>query len=111
PRRREWQVLDTRVPLPVIESPSRDITGPVLSYIAGLSRGRPRELIVIYIPEYVVGRWWEQLLHNQSAPRLEALLLFQRQVMVTNVPWQLDSSHANKRARADEDLAPVRPRS
>jgi amino acid transporter len=109
--RKEWEERDIPVPLTVIDSPYRDITGPVLSYIAGLSRGRPRELIVIYIPEYVVGRWWEHLLHNQSALRLKARLLFQRQVMVTNVPWQLDSSHADKRARADEDLAPVRPRS
>ena len=56
------------VPLTVLDSPYRDITGPV----AGLRRGRydrasPRDLVVVYIPEYVVGRWWEHLLHNQSA--------------------------------------------
>jgi amino acid transporter len=109
--RNDWEERNIPVPLTVIDSPYRDITGPVLSYIGGLSRGRPRELIVIYIPEYVVGRWWEHLLHNQSALRLKARLLFQRQVMVTNVPWQLDSSHADKQARADEDLASVPPTS
>ncbi len=30
----------------------------------------------VYIPEYVVGHWWEQLLHNQSALRLKGRLLF-----------------------------------
>jgi hypothetical protein len=47
---------------------------------------------VVYLPEYVVGHWWEQVLHNQSALRLKARLLFQPGVMVTSVPWQLRSS-------------------
>jgi len=48
--------------------------------------------VTIFIPEYVVGRWWEQVLHNQSALRLKARLLFQPGVMVTSVPWQLNSA-------------------
>lgn len=90
--RREWEARDIPVPLTVTESPYRDITGPVLSYVARLRTDYPRDLVVVYIPEYVVGRWWEHLLHNQSALRLKARLLFQRGVMVTNVPWQLESS-------------------
>jgi hypothetical protein len=46
----------------------------------------------LLIPEYVVGHWWEHLLHNQSALRLKARLLFTPGVMVTSVPWQLASS-------------------
>ena len=52
----------------------------------------------VHVPEYVVGRWWEHLLHNQSALRLKARLLFQRGVMVTNVPWQLESSQTDTNA-------------
>jgi len=48
--------------------------------------------VSVFIPEYVVGRWWEALLHNQSALRLKARLLFQPGVMVISVPWQLRSS-------------------
>ena len=44
---------------------------------------------MVYIPEYVVGHWWEQLLHNQSALRLKGRLLFTPGVMVASVPWQL----------------------
>ena len=51
-------------------------------------------MVVVYLPEYVVGHWWEHLLHNQSALRLKARLLFQPGVMVTNVPWQLGSAAA-----------------
>ncbi len=89
------------MPLTVLDSPYRDITGPVLDYVAALRRDAPRDLVAVYIPEYVVGRWWEHLLHNQTALRLKARLLFQRQVMVTSVPWQLRSS------RPDEQQTPV----
>ena len=74
------------MPLTVLDSPYRDITGPVLDYVAGVRRDGPRDLVVVYMPEYVVGHWWEHLLHNQSALRLKARLLFQPGVMVTNVP-------------------------
>jgi hypothetical protein len=85
----EWDDHGIPVPLRILDSPYRDITGSVLAYIAQVHREHPRDLIVVYIPEYVVGRWWEQLLHNQSALRLKARLLFQRGVVVTSVPWQL----------------------
>ena len=51
-------------------------------------------MVCVFIPEYAVGHWWEQLLHNQSAMRLKGRLLFQPRVMVTSVPWQLQSSLA-----------------
>jgi hypothetical protein len=49
-------------------------------------------VITIYIPEYVVGHWWENLLHNQSALRLEGRRLYTPGVMVTSIPWLLDSA-------------------
>jgi amino acid transporter len=89
----EWEEHDIPVSLTIIDSPYRDITGSVLAHIANLHQQQPRDLIVVYIPEYVVDRWWEHLLHNQSALRLKARLLFQRGVVVTSVPWQLDSAN------------------
>ena len=59
----------------------------------------PRDLVVVYIPEYVVGHWWEQILHNQSALRLKTRLLFTRGVMVASVPWQLASSEGLEERR------------
>jgi amino acid transporter len=89
---REWDAQNLRVPLKVIESPYREITRPLISYVKNLRRESPRDVISVYIPEYVVGRWWENLLHNQSALRLKGRLLFEPGVMVTSVPWQLDST-------------------
>ena len=87
----------------MLESPYRDVTTPVLQYVARLRREHPRDVVTVYIPEYVVGHWWEQLLHNQSALRLKARLLFERNVMVTSVPWQLESSHAEQRQTVPPD--------
>jgi amino acid transporter len=98
----QWADRDVPVALTVLESKYRDITGPVLDYVASLRRAGPRDIVVVYLPEYVVGRWWEHLLHNQSALRLKARLLFQPGVMVTNVPWQLSST---ERETADRNAA------
>ena len=57
-----------------------------------LRSGHPRDVVVVYIPEYVLGKWYEQVLHNQSALRLKGRLLFTPGVMVASVPWQLSSS-------------------
>lgn len=87
-----WEDKDLPVPLKVLESPYREITRPLLEYVRRIRRDSPRDVVTVFIPEYVVGRWWEQLLHNQSALRLKSRLLFQPGVMVTSVPWQLESS-------------------
>jgi amino acid transporter len=87
-----WNEHDLDVPLVILDSPYRDITKPVLDYVRRLRAEHPHDVVTVYVPEYVVGRWWEQLLHNQSALRLKARLLFEPGVMVTSVPWQMHSS-------------------
>jgi len=89
--RREWFELDVPVPLTILESSFRDVTGPVIDHIKHIRRQSPRDVVAVYIPEYVVGHWWEQFLHNQSALRLKTRLLFIPGLMVTNVPFQLGS--------------------
>jgi amino acid transporter len=89
---REWDQRKLPVPLKVVESPYREITKPVLDYVKRIRSRNPRDVVTVFIPEYVVGHWWEQILHNQSALRLKGRLLFQPGVMVTSVPWQLRSS-------------------
>jgi amino acid transporter len=92
----KWEDSDISVPLKVIASPYREITRPVLEYVKRVSKESPRTVVTVFIPEYVVGHWWEQVLHNQSALRLKGRLLFEPNVMVTSVPWQLSSSERLK---------------
>ena len=101
---REWEKENFKVPLKVIESPYREITKPVLDYVKRVRTDNPRDVVTVFIPEYVVGHWWEQFLHNQSALRLKGRLLFQPGVMVTSVPWQLASS--SKVTYKDDVVAP-----
>jgi amino acid transporter len=106
----EWERLNLPVQLTVLESPFREVTNPVIEYIRQLRQERPHDVVSVFIPEYVVGHWWEHLLHNQSALRLKGRLLFQPGVMVTSVPWQLTSSQL--RADAEPPVEPpARPQS
>src|SRR5215470_7554515 len=88
----EWERADIPVPLTVLASPYREITRPVMQYVKQLRRESPRDIVTVFIPEYVLGHWWEQVLHNQSALRLKARLLQQRGVVVASVPYQLRSA-------------------
>jgi hypothetical protein len=93
---REWETRNIPVPLKILESPYREVTKPIVDYVRNIQRQSPRDIVAVYIPEYVVGRWWEQLLHNQSALRLKGRLLFTPGVMVTSVPYQLRSSEGRE---------------
>ncbi|KMS80784.1 APC family permease [Streptomyces leeuwenhoekii] len=95
--REEWERRGIDVPLKVLDSPYREITRPVIEYVKSLRNESPRDAVSVIIPEYVVGHWYEHLLHNQSALRLKGRLLFTPGVMVTSVPYQLQSSEAAKR--------------
>jgi amino acid transporter len=106
----EWERRQVPVPLTVVDSPYREITRPIIDFVKSVRRGSPRDVVTVFIPEYVVGRWWENLLHNQSALRIKTRLLFEPGVMVTSVPWQLRSSQDRDLDRLDRDLsrAPAR---
>ncbi len=99
--REEWDRHDIPVPLKVLDSPYREITRPALDYVRSIQRESPRDVVTVFVPEYVLGHWWQQVLHNQSALRLKTRLLFEPGVMVVSVPYQLASSES---ARAAEDL-------
>jgi amino acid transporter len=101
---RQWEEHNLGVPLTVVESPYREITRPIVDYVKSRRRDAPRDVVTVFIPEYVVGRWWEALLHNQSALRIKARLLFEPGVMVTSVPFQLASSSTLDLDRYDETL-------
>ncbi|WP_299055501.1 APC family permease [uncultured Nocardioides sp.] len=99
----EWEERGFDVPLKVLFSPYRELVRPVVEYAVEIRKGNPRGVVAVYIPEYVVGRWWEQLLHNQTALRLKGRLLFAPGVMVISVPYQLRSSRiALERVKRDQ---------
>ncbi len=90
----DWDRRRIDIPLKILHSPYREVVKPIVDYANEVRRGNPRGVVAVYIPEYVVGRWWEQLLHNQTALRLKTRLLFCPGVMMISVPFQLRSSAA-----------------
>jgi hypothetical protein len=100
----DWERRQIPVPLKVLDSPFREITKPVLDYVQSLRKASPRDLVTVFVPEYVVGKWWEQLLHNQSALRLRTRLRFTSGVVVTSVPYLLASGEAAIEAAESSSL-------
>jgi hypothetical protein len=90
--KQQWDQHEIPVPLTIIASPFREVTRPVVEYVKRLRSENPNDIVTVFIPEYVLGHWWEQLLHNQSALRLKGRLLYQRRVVVASVPYQLRSA-------------------
>ncbi len=87
---KEWLRRDIREPLEILYSPYRELTRPILRYIGELEARWNHDIVAVVIPEFIVRRWWEHLLHNQSALILKGRLLFRKNTVVTSVPYQLD---------------------
>ncbi len=90
--RAEWERRRIPVPLTVVEAPYRELNRPLLAYVKQVRAASPRTVVMVFLPEYVVTKWWQQLLHNQSALRFKARLLFTPGVVVVDVPYHLGSS-------------------
>ncbi|MBV8718395.1 MAG: APC family permease [Chloroflexi bacterium] len=86
---REWEEWAPGIELIIVESPYRSLAGPLLAYIDALKETHPNDTITVVLPEFVPSHWWEQLLHNQTALRLKAALLFHPGVVVANVPYHM----------------------
>src|SRR4029079_6721564 len=87
---REWADRKIDVPLEIVHSPYRELSRPILRFIDELDARYDNDIITVVVPEFVVGSWWGQLLHNQSALLLKGRLLFRKGTVVTSVPYHLD---------------------
>ncbi|MGH9009254.1 MAG: APC family permease [Acidimicrobiia bacterium] len=85
-----WAIHEITDPLDIIYSPYRELSRPILRFLDEIDTRWANDVVTVLIPEVVVGRWWEQLLHNQTALFLKGRLLFRKGVVVTSVPYHLD---------------------
>ncbi|MDR1294972.1 MAG: APC family permease, partial [Bifidobacteriaceae bacterium] len=97
--RATWEADAIPVPLTVLDSPSRDVTRPLVAYVKAVRRSSPRELVVVFIPEYIVSHWWQRAAHNRSAARLTRALRRMPGVVIASVPWQLGHAPEDQRDR------------
>jgi hypothetical protein len=104
--RRGWDQANVPVTLRILDSPSREITRPLIDHITALRRRAPRDVVMLYIPEKVVRHWWERWLHNRSAARLTSRLRHLPGVVVAAVPWQLEPPSGDGRPGLGSEFGP-----
>jgi amino acid transporter len=85
----EWEALNTGYPLEFVESPYRELQQPLVDYVRPLARDG-RTIVTIVLPEFVVRKWWQHLLHNQNAFDVKRTFLTEPDVIVTSVPYHLE---------------------
>ena len=111
----QWAEQNIKIPLRVIESPYREIGLPLIRYIKSRREEHGSEVITLYMPLFIVGHWWESLLHNHKSRRLRHKLMLVHGVVIALVPWLLDSSELiyGRRSRPlpgqDRRGEPLRP--
>ena len=84
-----WVKWGLGVPLVVLTSPYRSLLTPVLDYVDHFLAMGPQHVVTIVLPEFIPARWWQHLLHNQTALLIKGALLFRRRVVVVDVPFHL----------------------
>jgi amino acid transporter len=86
----QWESFNMDMPLEIVYSPYRELLRPILDAVDDLDARYDNDIVTVVIPEFVVHRWWEHLLHNQSALLLKGRLLFRKNTVVTSVPYQVE---------------------
>lgn len=99
--RADWREAEIPIDLTILDSPYREISRPIVDYVRSIRKQSPRDLVVVFVPEFVVRTWPEHILHNQTALRLKSRLLFTPGVVMSSVPFQLadvqESGHGSDR--------------
>ncbi|MFQ5898428.1 MAG: APC family permease [Candidatus Methylomirabilia bacterium] len=85
----KWGKWGAGVPLVVLTSPYRSLLGPFLDYLNHIQAQGQNHVVTIVLPEFLPARWWQHLLHNQTALLIKGALLFRKNVVVTDVPYHL----------------------
>lgn len=89
---KEWEEHRPPVPLVIVESPYRTYAQPIIAFIEKYREKHGSAVVTVYLPQYIVGHWWESFLHNRRARRIAQQLMLVHGVTITLVPWLLDSS-------------------
>jgi amino acid transporter len=106
---RQWEQFKLDVTLEIVPSPYRELVEPVERFLDDLDGRWKNDTITVVIPEFVVGKWYEQILHNQSALLLKGKLLFREGIVVTSVPYHVDTDHAEEREERKAEATKAGP--
>lgn len=85
-----WRDWGCNVPLVVLESPYRSLITPLFNYIQEMDARYDDDVLTVVLPEFVPAHWWEHMLHNQTGFLIKTALMFNKNVVVTSVPYHLE---------------------
>ncbi len=88
--REKWARWGGDIPLTILPSPYRSLVRPILRYIDEVAHRYDDDVLTVILPEFIPSKWWQHLLHNQTALLLKTALLFHKGVVLTSVPYHLD---------------------
>ena len=92
--KKKWEQWGSGVPLTVLPSPYRSLIQPLLKYIDEIDSQYDDDVLIVIVPEFVPSKWWQHMLHNQTALQLKTSLFFNKRAYVVSVPYHLDRSIA-----------------
>jgi hypothetical protein len=89
--RAKWEIWGDGHRLVILNSPYRLFLEPLLDYIDKIAMIQlPNELITIVVPQFVPKHWWTNFLHMRTAESLRKVLLHRKNIVITEVPYQVD---------------------
>jgi hypothetical protein len=103
---KEWAQHRIELPLEIKLSPYRELTRPVVEFLDELDETFTNDIVTVILPEFVLRKWWEQLLHNQTALLLKGRLLFRHNTVVVSVPYHIEHRRAEVLGDPDSEVEP-----
>lgn len=94
--RQLWDKYEVPVPLTILASPFRDPVTPVVEHVREVRKASPRDVVIVYVPEYVLEHWWDKFLHHRSGSKIAAALRREPGVVTAMVPWRLGHEDEEK---------------
>ncbi|WP_370327806.1 APC family permease [Euzebya sp.] len=104
----DWQRIGLTIPLDIIESPYRSVVDSLRDYVEEFEPDGQHTVVTVVMSEFIMSRWWQRSLHNQSVLQLKSTLLFIRGVVTTSVPTQLTSLDPDRLEPGDEPRTAAR---
>ncbi|MBP1761729.1 MAG: amino acid permease, partial [Firmicutes bacterium] len=96
--RRKWAMLNTQIPLIIKQSPYRDVVGTLVEYIDSEEHAsRPGDLITVLLPQFLVSKWYEALLHNNTSLFIANALFSKHNIVVSVLPFHLEKYNERKK--------------
>lgn len=86
--KKQYEALHISCPLVIEEAPYRNVNEMLLAHLDYRhSLLQKHEMLTVVLPQFVITKFWHNLLHNQTSLRLKSSLVKRRNVAVITIPY------------------------